>query len=681
MAATTKSKNLVVENIFKEFDKFTEKPEVFLGDQKDLSEKIKKTVKYSYDFLKQIEEDSQVNEALPELIIKDFDDEQIWQELELQNDPTIDKFVKNISTFLTGKSKSLLTFLEPAETEEAELVSDSQSEDDYSDSEKIDSSDGDISDSELKSGEKHGANAVIDWDDEDSEGDMGDFGLEPEEGEVEETDEGEEEDSETRQSKSSQNRQKKSEVDDGFFSLAAMAEFLDQEDAREEKSRRQSKSREDEDEEGIDLFTVKEEDEEGGLDVNYDDFFDPVNEGFNIKKSAKQKTALDEDSGSDENEEDDDGEEEEDSDEVETEEEENSVRKSAKKSGKKQLMSDSESEGEDLQDILGHKESKSTFEKRQERLKSKIKDMEEASLAAKPWQLMGEAAGGTRPENSLLQEDLQFEHTGTTAPVITEETTQTLEEMIKQRIKDKAWDDVERKVRKKEEVFEYKKRITLDHEKSKASLGEIYEKEFLKQTEEEKEAVVDPAYEDIRKTMQSLFIKLDALSNFHYTPKPSVPDVKIISNLPSINMEEVAPVSVSEVAMMAPEEIKDKSKAPEKGVTEKTATDRNRERKNKKAEKRKKRAEKERRQKMVEKLNPGLGNKYSKENAMKDLDKLSKSGGQVTVIKDKNSKAPRSSKAFFSQLQDEVKTQVHSKKAAKKRKGSENEKSSAKFKL
>jgi hypothetical protein len=47
-------------------------------------------------------------------------------------------------------------------------------------------------------------------------------------------------------------------------------------------------------------------------------------------------------------------------------------------------------------------------------LRTKIKEMEQASLAAKPWQLMGEAAGGTRPQNSLLQEDLQFEHTGRT---------------------------------------------------------------------------------------------------------------------------------------------------------------------------------------------------------------------------------------------------------------------------
>lgn len=46
-----------------------------------------------------------------------------------------------------------------------------------------------------------------------------------------------------------------------------------------------------------------------------------------------------------------------------------------------------------------------------------------------------------------------------------------------------AFDDVVRKEKPKEEVFEYKKRLTLDHEKSKQSLAQIYEQEYLKQNQ------------------------------------------------------------------------------------------------------------------------------------------------------------------------------------------------------
>ena len=46
-----------------------------------------------------------------------------------------------------------------------------------------------------------------------------------------------------------------------------------------------------------------------------------------------------------------------------------------------------------------------------------------------------------------------------------------------------AFDDVERKVKPKENAFEFKKRVVLDQEKSKLSLAEIYEQEYLEKME------------------------------------------------------------------------------------------------------------------------------------------------------------------------------------------------------
>ena len=74
-----------------------------------------------------------------------------------------------------------------------------------------------------------------------------------------------------------------------------------------------------------------------------------------------------------------------------------------------------------------------------------------------------------------------------------------------------------------------------------------------------------------------------------------------------------------------------KKKGEVKGKTERSQEDKRRERKQKKAAKREKMREKEKHLKEVEKLNPGLGNKYSKERALKELEKQAK--GNLEVIK------------------------------------------------
>ena len=44
-------------------------------------------------------------------------------------------------------------------------------------------------------------------------------------------------------------------------------------------------------------------------------------------------------------------------------------------------------------------------------MKKKVQVLEECSIADKPWQLSGETSDRLRPENSLLQDHLDFDHT------------------------------------------------------------------------------------------------------------------------------------------------------------------------------------------------------------------------------------------------------------------------------
>ena len=162
-------------------------------------------------------------------------------------------------------------------------------------------------------------------------------------------------------------------------------------------------------------------------------------------------------------------------------------------------------------------------------------------------------------------------------------------------------------------------------------------------------------------------------SYFTFQPKP---ELKVVSNVPVISVEEVAPVSVSDAMMLAPEEVHEK-KNEQKGKTELTDTDRKRERRAKKRRQHERAVEKTKRRKLVEKLNPGLGNKYSKKAALEKLEKEQKNSKNLSVLKDDGndkSRSVKSSTTFFSRLQDEVRDQVKAKKQVKKKK----EKSSVK---
>ncbi|XP_063782316.1 U3 small nucleolar ribonucleoprotein protein MPP10 [Pseudophryne corroboree] len=667
-------------------------PEQLLSVQEGLASDFSNLTKALYDLHKS-ELALEVGSPLNELVIENFDEEQIWQQIELQNSLVLGYFKKAVSQSVKDKDIYILQLSEEDEEEASE--SDQEINDKAQEGSKTNSEAQESKGRNRKSVSKNVSHTAIErFSDGDSDMDFDIDKLEQQ-----------------HKKKSIIKPAEKSIVDDKFFKLSEMEAFL------EAAEKEDGGTNEDNEEEEVDYFEhIDSDDEEdfefqkkkpkqvvrSSRDLHYNDFFDPVEgdeNGPGRQPNDEEEEHLEENEEDMEEEMDeedamiDDLGEEGEEEEEETVIQETEESKRAKEAFKRVTFDLSDgSEGEDVDDILGgrkkHKvpqdpgELKSSFEKREEKMTEKIQSLQTQMLGEKSWQLSGEVTAQKRPENSLLSESLLFDHASRMAPVITEETTLQLEDIIKQRIKDQLWDDVTRKEKPKEDAFEYKKRLTLDHDKSKLSLAEIYEQEYLKLNQTKTEEEENPKHVEIQKLMDSLFLKLDALSNFHFTPKPPVPEIKVVSNLPAISMEEVAMVGVSEAALLAPEEIKEKNKAGDiKTNAEKTATDKKRERRKKKVVKRIKIKEREQRQKLAEKMRAERGAKPTKVSTVASLKKLTK-GGKATVLKDEGKdKALKSSQAFFSQLQDQVKLQIKGAKSAHKKTKTGNELSAHKLKL
>ncbi|XP_062357436.1 U3 small nucleolar ribonucleoprotein protein MPP10 [Cinclus cinclus] len=646
------------------------RPECFLSVQDGLAADFRAMTKTLFDLNK----GSNIVRGGPlkELVIENFDEEQIWQQLELQNNAVLDFFKKSIAADADDEDLCLLSDQEE-DGSDAETSSDKEFEDNIMEAEteqmNVYTKDKDKTKAKEKQSKLKSKSLMQKYSDEDSDIDFDIEALEQQAKTAKET--------------TLRKKGRKSVVDDKFFKLAEMETFL-------EHAEKEDKEEEEEDDINYfeDIISDDEEDSEeakpikSSRDMTYKDFYDSVDDDDGdddlVANDAEGDQEEEADSAIEEQNE-------ESMSEFEDMDEmvEHMRSKEASKKVTFSLPDDSETEHVTkvpLEKGINPSEIKSSFEKRQEKMSKKIKSLEEALLEEKPWQLKGEVTGQKRPENSLLEETVLFDHAVRMAPVITEETTFQLEDIIKQRILDEAWDDVVPKEKPKEEAFEYKKRISLDHEKSKLSLAEIYEQEYMKLHQQKTEEEENPEHKEIQEMMDSLFQKLDALCNFHFTPKPPVPEVKIVSNLPAISMEEVAPVAVSDAALLAPEEIMKKNKAGDvKTDAEKTPTDKKRELRRKKLRKRMRQREKEKRQKLLEKMKPEQGSKLSKKAAAAKLKRLTKEG-KASLLKDEGKdKALKSSQAFFSQLQDQVRMQI--KDASKLKKKQKKEKAISVHKL
>ncbi|XP_054999456.1 U3 small nucleolar ribonucleoprotein protein MPP10 [Sorex araneus] len=665
----------------------TDRPECFLTIQDDLASRFTSLTKVLYDFNKVLEKDQIHGSPLQKLVVANFDDEQIWQQLELQNQPILQYLEDVVRATIDDDDLSLLPEDDEQECREdgSEMEANGPEDSEPGSEEEEEEEHEELSG--LLGEEPRGAKkanrldlgADPDFSDEDSDLDFDISKLEQQNQVAR---------------KVPGKTLEKSVVDDKFFRLAEMEAFLEKMEKQEEQGEEEG------DDDEVDLFEDMDSDEDEGLlgsqslksrkssrNLKYKDFFDPVDSEDNPAAVRGEEQGSDEEEDRTEEGEDTSSEPVEDVD-LEGSNSDQPRRASSKRvtfALPKEEEEEEEEEDEDEEEemetemeteglgtLKGEKdgdEVKSSFEKRQEKMNEKIASLEKELLEKKPWQLQGEVTAQKRPENSLLEETLHFDHAVRMAPVITEDTTLQLEDLIKQRIRDQAWDDVVRKERPKEDAFEYKKRLTLDHEKSKLSLAEIYEQEYIKLNQQKAAEEENPEHAEIQKLMDALFLKLDALSNFHFIPKPPVPEIKVVSNLPAITMEEVAPVSVSDATLLAPEEVKEKNKAGDiKTASEKTATDRKRERRKKKLQKRLRLREKEKRRKALEKTKPEQAARLTKAAAANKLQQLTKTGKAALLKDEGKDKALKSSQAFFSKLQDQVKMQISDAKKTEKKK-------------
>ena len=224
---------------------------------------------------------------------------------------------------------------------------------------------------------------------------------------------------------------------------------------------------------------------------------------------------------------------------------------------------DDDDEDDDSMDGDEDELNMTKHERRQRILAEQIAALEAENVGERGWATRGEVKSKQRPVNSLLEEDLEFERAGKVVPVQTEETTRTIEDIIKRRILDHNFDDVERRREIEPNAFLPSRFMDLLDQQSDKSLAQVYEDEFTQAREREQGRQVthqvDQELEDRHAEIESLFNdlsgKLDALSNAHYTPKAPKGTISTVSNLPAISVESALPTSTSAATMLAPEEV------------------------------------------------------------------------------------------------------------------------------
>ena len=208
----------------------------------------------------------------------------------------------------------------------------------------------------------------------------------------------------------------------------------------------------------------------------------------------------------------------------------------------------------------------STYAKRRAVIKAQVEQLEKENIAEKEWMYIGEASSRDRPKNSLLEvaEEIDVERSAKPVPIVTEERTQSLEEIIKQRIMANNFDDVKRKLPpallQKSREIEEDPDMQEPGAKPTRSLAEIYEQEHLRRIDPTNNPTplslsVQKHHAEIDSLWRDLSHQLDTLTSWRFIPAPENTEERVISNIPAVDMEDARPEAEAGATMLAPQEV------------------------------------------------------------------------------------------------------------------------------
>jgi U3 small nucleolar RNA-associated protein MPP10 len=307
----------------------------------------------------------------------------------------------------------------------------------------------------------------------------------------------------------------------------------------------------------------------------------------------------------------------------------------------------------------------STHEKQRAKIAAEIRRLEAAATSKRDWTLSGEARAADRPVNSLIEENLEFERAGKPVPVITAEVSEEIEALVKRRIIAREFDEV---VRRRPEALGAadsvrRGRVELDDTKPGQGLADVYEAEHLKATDpgyvDKRSAAVKKQHDEIARMWKDVSSKLDVLSNLHFKPKRADISVQVVSDKPTISMEDARPGAAEGGAesRLAPQEIyvpgekgRIGGEIVGKGGMARSKDEMTREEKLRRRRREKERAKKRKSSAVTQQDQPGKHGRTAQRAQVKRniLDELRKGGvkvigkkGEVEAIDGKKRKGPR----------------------------------------